>query len=66
MWYSMIMVASEFIEFRRDLEREYLQEIAGGYVAGFTFFSCKQETRDYFFLREQWYCSSACQPGEGA
>jgi len=50
MWSSMIMATSEFIKFRRDLEREYRQEIATGHVAGFTFFSFKQETGERLLL----------------
>jgi len=50
MWHSITMATSEFIKFRRDLEREYRQEIATGHVAGYTFFSCKQEAGDHFLL----------------
>jgi len=50
LWCSMIMTAREFSEFRRDLEREYREEIAAGKAAGYTFFSCKQEKDDLLLL----------------
>jgi hypothetical protein len=49
-WRSMIMATSEFVEFRRDLERKYRREIAAGKVAGYTLFARKREAGDYILL----------------
>jgi len=50
LWRSMIIAASEFAEFRRDLERKYRREIAAGKVAGYTLFARKREAGDYILL----------------
>jgi hypothetical protein len=41
------MATLEFVEFRRDLEREYRREIAAGKVAGYTLFARKREAGDH-------------------
>jgi hypothetical protein len=49
-WRSVIMATSEFDEFRRDLAREYRQEIAAGKVAGYTLFASKREAGDHILF----------------
>ena len=50
LWRSMIMSTSEFVEFRRDLERKYRREIAAGKMAGYTLFARKREAGDHILL----------------
>ena len=49
-WHTLIMAASEFVEFRRDLECKYRREIAAGRVAGYTLFARKLEAGDHFLF----------------
>lgn len=46
-WHSMIMADSELIKLRRDLAREYRDEIAAGRLAGYTVFSRKRDGGDH-------------------
>ena len=49
-WRSMMMPASEFVGFQRDLKREYRQEIADGKIAGYTLFTRRSEAGDYLLF----------------
>jgi hypothetical protein len=49
-WHTLVMAASEFIEFRRDLECKYRREIATGRVAGYALFARKRMAGDHFLF----------------
>jgi hypothetical protein len=46
-WHTVIMAEREFIEFMKDLNREYRREIAAGLVTGYTLFARRRDAGDH-------------------